>query len=180
MNLDLRESIVKHIMANLAIIPSTFVNLDKSRSLQSKDFLLSNTISYLNFNNETLHKKVWGCQTSFNKQEVKLLLTDCSLDSQVQEYAMTISFTGQPTYGLYLLFTEQEILNAEALIAVSLNGKDWLECTTYMQATFLTGMEGLKDFGLPFQKSNVQKEEFNSLISFINFHSQLYGDSNEG
>lgn len=172
MNLFLRECIVKHILANFAIIPSDFVFLDKSKSLQSKEFLLPKTISFTDSNGSSLENRLWGCQASIDKQEVKILLADCSMDKEISEIAILVHLKGQPMYGLYYVNDEE----AEALIAGSINGKEWLECNTYLQATFLAGMEKLKEFGLPWQKLT----DYNDLVShisfFIDFHSKLFGD----
>jgi len=46
MNYVLMEEIVKHVLANLAIMPSDFVNLERTKSLTSKDFLLKEKLNF--------------------------------------------------------------------------------------------------------------------------------------
>ena len=178
MNLKLRETIVEHVLANLAVIPSTFVSFDKSKSLKSKEFLLSDKISFIAIDEKVVENKLWGCQFSADQQDLKILLADCSTDYDTPEYAAVIHLKSQPMYGIYTLFDPD--INQEALIAVSLNGKDWLECSTYLQATFLAGMENIKELGFPWVKCSDYKEELAALLSFIKFHSNVYGNSNEG
>ena len=41
----------------------------------------------------------------------------------------------------------------DAMIACTLNGTNWMECNIYLQATFLAGMEQIKDSNLEWTKS---------------------------
>lgn len=178
MNLQLRELIVKHVLANLAIIPSTFVSLDKSKSLKTKEFLLNDKISFMASDSKLVENKVWGCQFSAEQQELKILLADCSIDPNIPEYAVLIHLKNQPMYGIYLV--NSDVIDSEALIAVSLNGKEWLECSTYLQATFLAAMENIKELGFSWTKCSSYKEQLISLLSFIKFHTNVYGELDEG
>ena len=81
-------------------------------------------------------------------------------------------------YGLYLV--NSDLVSPNPLIAVSMNGKDWLECNTYLQATFLAAMESIKGLGLSWSKADPYKEQLVSLLSFIKFHNHIYGDLDEG
>lgn len=176
MNKVLRETIVEHVLAGFIIIPSSFVAYDKSKSLKSKEYLLTETVSF-KLDEETIKNKVWGCQLA--QQDIKILLVDCAVDKSIPEYAFLISVKNQPTYGLYLVYNDTNI-DGESLIAVSMNGKDWLECNTFLQATFLAGMESLKELGLAWEKCTDYKDQLASILSFIKFHNELYGDNNEG
>jgi hypothetical protein len=175
MNKFLRETIVKHIFANFAIIPSSFVNLNNSKSLMDKDFILQDKIPFIDINNNLSKNKVWGCQISSEQQEVKILLGDCSQDN-IKEYALIIQLKNAPIYGVYLICDD---VDSEALIACSLNGKEWLECQTYLQATFLAGMEQIKDVGLAWTKCSNYKDQFEMLLSFIKFHDSVYEEKYE-
>lgn len=172
MNLELRESIVKHIFSNFVIIPSNFVNFDKSKSLQNKEFELPEIIPFEDNENDN---KIWGCQTFIDQKELKLILGDCSANKDIPEYALIIQVKDSPTYGVYFVnnFLNKN-LSSESLIAVTLNGKDWLECQTYLQATFLAGMEQFKDLGFTWTKCFDYKKDLNTLFSFIKFHNFIY------
>lgn len=178
MNLTLREVIVKHVLANFAIIPSAHLSIDKSKSLQSKEYLLSDKVSFMGLEDEVIQNKLWGCQVSVEQQEIKILLANCTIDINCPEYALLVHLKDQPLYGLYLV--NNNSLDHEALIAVSMNGKEWLECSTYLQATFLAGMEQLKDLGFAWNKCTSYKEQLVALLSFIKFHNDIYGDKDEG
>jgi hypothetical protein len=66
------------------------------------------------------------------------------------------------------------------MIAVTMNGKEWMECGTFLQATFLAGMEQIREVGLAWNKCANYKEQFDMLLAFINFHHNTYGDRDEG
>lgn len=172
MNLELREAIVKHIFSNFLLIPSNFIDFNKSKSLQNKEFLLPDIIP---FDNEQNNNKIWACQTFIDHKEIKLILGDCSLNKDIPEYALIVQVKDSPIYGVYIVnnFYNKQILS-DPLIAVTLNGKDWLECQTYLQATFLAGMEQFKDLGFSWEKCIDYKKELNILFSFIKFHNSIY------
>lgn len=178
MNLDLRQEIVKHVYANLGIIASDYVNLEKSRSLRDKDFLLNEKLSFEGEDGEVINNRVWGCQISAADQEIKILLGDCSEWEDIPEFALIVQLKNAPAYGLYLVCTE--VVNSEGLIACTLNSKDWMECNTYLQATFLAGMEQMKDIGLSWHKCTKYESQFKLLQSFIKFHSNIWEAGDEG
>lgn len=185
MNYELMGSIIKHIMANLAIISSTFVNLDKSKSLMTKEYLLTNKLSFQNENFETVNNNIWGCQISTGEQELKFLLGDCgSQDQNLLEYCLIVQLKNSPAYGLYIVYDNyiNEISNDECLIAVTLNNKDWLSCSTYLQATFLAGMEQVREAGLNWSKCVYYKTQYELMLSFIkHYHNCLsYRTKDEG
>lgn len=172
MNRKLMEAITKHIFSNLAVIPSTFVNFDVTKPLISKEFLLNEKIPFTFEDDRVSNNKVWGCQVLVSQQEIKLLLADCSQEESTPEYALLVSLKDAPLYGIYLVNNPE--FNSEALIACSLDGKAWMECQTYLQATFLAGMEQIRDVGTSWNKVLNYKEQFESLLSFIKFHHMLY------
>jgi len=181
MNYDLMRKIIQHIMANLIIMPSDIVNSDKSKSLISNDLLLKNK---LNFEEDGIkfQNNIWGCQISAEQQEIKILVGDCAQDKKMPEYCLIVQLKDAPAYGLYLMFTEvfDESMNPEPMIAVSINNKDWMECSTYLQATFLAGMEQIKDLGLSWNKCSNYSENYELMLSFIKFHNQFYEAAYEG
>lgn len=176
MNYQLMEDIIRHIFANLAIIPSTFVKIDSTKSLMSKEFILNDVLS---FENESgiIKNKIWGCQISTEQKELKILLGDCSQDKEIKEYCLIVQLKDAPAYGIYLVCTKE---NSEPLIAFSLNNKEWMECQTYLQATFLAGMEQIRDVGLSWNKCTNYKEQYKLMMSFIDFHNSIYEEKYEG
>jgi hypothetical protein len=173
MNLKLLEQIVRHIFANFMIVSSEFVNEKRSKSLMSTDFLLKEKLSF-DTDNGKIFNRVWGCQLSALDHEVKILLGDCSQDTLTKEYCLLIQLKGSPAYGLYLIDTDDSEISAEPMIACTMNEKDWLECNTYLQATFLAAMENLKELGFTWKKCTDYKSQYEMMKSFIEFHDAHY------
>jgi hypothetical protein len=185
MNPILREEIVRHVFSNLGVIPSKFINQDKSKSLMSKEYLLNEHLLFEDESGDVIENKVWGCQMSAESQEIKVILGDCTQDSRVPEFCLLVQLKDAPAYGLYLLYDGlvDEPLDSECMLAYSLDSKGWLECNTYLQATFLAGMEQIKDVGFGWSKCTNYQSQYQALLSFIRFHSsinEVYDEGQEG
>ena len=48
-----------------------------------------------------------------------------------------------------------------------------MEATTFLQASFLAGMEQLRDSGLPWGRCSDYKEEYQKLLTFIKYHNTV-------
>ena len=183
MNKELLEQIVKHIFANLLVIESPYVNKDLSKSLMTKEYLLNDHLSFdCNDEDKDIVKQnnIWGCQISTDNSEFKILLGDCSIDKYVSEYCLLVQLKDSPAYGVYITYTDSvftEDFITEPLIACTLNSTDWLECNTYLQATFLAGMEQIKELGLSWNKCSNYKDQLNMMKSFIKYHASYYAES---
>lgn len=172
MNKLLLEQIVKHILANLLVIPSNFIDPNKSNSLLSKEFLLDKTISFELGDGTILNNKVWGCQMLAEDRELKLILTNCKYNKDIiTEFFLIVQLKNAPAYGLYF---ENE--NGDALLACNIQNSGWMNCNTYLQATFLAGMEQLKENNLHWNKCKNYDEQYKLLLSFIEYHDSLGDD----
>ena len=182
MNKDLLEQIAKHIFSNLSIIKSNFINYDKSKSLISKDFLLDKTLDFYFDNDKAANKKIWGCQISSEQNELKILLADCSQDKNIEEFYLIVQLKNAPAYGIYFsnIFDKTKDYEEESIIACNVNNKGWMTCNTYLQATFLAGMEQLKDLGFNWNKCQDYSEQYNLLLSFVKYHDSYLEENNEG
>lgn len=168
MNNTLKETIIKHILSNFGIIFSSFID---TKSLMSNEFLLSKKISYKNEDGKIIKNDVWGCQISSDQQELKILLSNCG-DKTTPEYCLLVQLKNAPAYGVYFIQSDEN--DSEAMIACTINGKQWIECQTFLQATFLAGIEQIKDIGLSWNKCISYQEQYNLMISFIEFHESIY------
>lgn len=179
MNRQLLRSIIEHIFASFGVIPSDFVNHDKSQSLKDKRWRLSSNIDFES--TPELSKpsgQVWGCQISTEGQEIKILLANLTQEEEFPEYALLVHLKDAPCYGLYLIDASE--VDPELMLACSVNGKEWIECNTHLQASFLTGMEQIKESGLSWKKCSSYDSEYEKLLSFIEYHHLVYGEVNEG
>lgn len=181
MNKELSEQIAYHVMAHLGIFPATFIRQDTLQSMIDKQFLLNEKVSF-QLEDETFKKNVYGCQISVtDSKEFKMLLADCTQNSALPEYALLIQLKDSPVFGIYFLFNQfKEPIDSEVLIAVCSDKQHWVPCSTYLQATFLAGMEQIRDLGFSWSKCSSYQEQFQHLLSFIDFHSKFYGDGDEG
>ena len=171
------EQIVQHIFANLGILPVSFVDQERSRSLLDKEFLLSRHILFKDNNSQVIKNNVYGCQFSFGQKDFRILLGDCSQNKEIPEFAVVIQLTDNPAYGLYLACDPEEM---EALITVSINQTDWMPCDTFLQATLLAAMEQLKSLNLVWGKCTDFQKHYEMLVSLVSFHHSYYEVNNEG
>lgn len=177
MNLALTEEIVKHILANLNVIGSDFVNVPKSGSLINDKYILPIKLQF-ETDVSQIENRVWGCQFVIEHKNLKIILGDASI-SRGFEYCLIIHLEGMPSYGLYINITDRDE-PSQAMIAFSINGLDWAQCNTYLQATFLAAMEQLKDIIGTQQKCVDFKEEYQSMLSFIKYHTNTFEEDYEG
>lgn len=160
MTQQLTNAIVHHIFSGFLVLDSGLISPEKHKSLKDKEFLLDQ-ITLLDEENNQIHNKVWGCQLRIDLNEVKILLVNLTT-SRIQEYGMIFHLKENPVYGLY--YSEDN-----SFISISLNSQDWMDCGTYLQANFLTGMEQIKENGLNWGKCSSYEEELKILKSFIDY-----------
>jgi hypothetical protein len=181
MNKLLLETICRHVYEGFLLITSNYVDPNYSKALLSKEFLLNKSLKF-DYNDGVLQqsefKNVWGCQMRAHNNTIKVLCGDCSVDSN-KEYALIIHHEGSPIYGVYSAFNKDLLIDQEASIAVSTDGEGWLECNTFLQATFLAGVEQIKELGLGWGKCEDYIKDFNALKSFIYYHDGLLEKQNE-
>jgi len=183
MNQKLTEQIAHHVLSNLGVLPSNFVDQQQTKSVIDKQWLLSEKITFESETGEIVRKNVYGCQVSVtDNKEFKLLLADCTQEKNVPEYCLLIQLKDAPAFAVYLIFNQlvDDPPEPEAMIAVNADKKHWIPCTTYLQATFLAGMEQLRDIGFGWTKCRDYQELYTQLLSFIKFHDNYFGVTDEG
>lgn len=174
MNYALMEQIIRHIMANLSIISTPYIN-NVGKNLRSKEFLSDKKIKF-EINDAIIEHNVYSCETMADAKRLKILLADCSaIKTNVLEFALMVCVEDMPTYGLYLVFNDLEkTIHPEPMIAVSLNSKDFMICNTYLQNTFCAGMEELRELGFNWAPHIITEEDFSILSNFIDYHDDYY------
>lgn len=177
MNNKLTEQIVFHILSNLGVVSSEFVDPETTKPIMDKSFMLPEKIV---FEGQKDKRSIYGCQVSVaDSKELRLLLADCTQDKEFPEFALLVQLKDSPAFGLYMIHAKGQI-DPEVLIAVSTDKENWMPCSTYLQATFLAGMEQIRDLGFGWTKTNNYAEQHRQLLSFIKFHHGYYGEDNEG
>jgi hypothetical protein len=174
MNIDLTYQIAHHILSGLMVLQSDFVNQINCRALTDQQYLLPEKISF-NDGDRIIDNNVYGCQMTFGGKEFKMILADCSSNKDNKEYCLFSQLNGSPPYCIY--FNEKDKL--ETLIAVNSTKKFWMPCTIFIQATFLAGMENIKDVAYGWSKCAKYAEEYKQLKSFIDYHNSYCSDEDE-
>lgn len=177
MNKLLTEQIINHVFSGFCLIPSNSFQ-DSFKSIKSKEYLLDCKLSFEDQNNQEITNKVWGIKLNVENQDLKILVGDCSIEEGITEYAAIVNLQDSPTYGLYSVYGKS--LDSQALIAASVDQKGWIVCSTYLQATFLSAMEHVKEIGFSWEKCREFQPQFESLQSFIKFHSEFHEEEYEG
>lgn len=177
----LTEQIIYHVLSNLGVLSSFS---DSMQKIINKQFLLSDKLSFETEDGIKINGLIFGCQiaTSDGKQ-LKILVGDCTQNKLFPEYCLLIHLQDSPAYGAYLIFDDtlkKPDLCSEALIAFTINNKTWTPCNTYLEATFLAGMERLRDLNLGWKICHSYEDQYKMLISFLEFHTSIYGSNNEG
>lgn len=160
----LTHEIVNHIFQRLGILNR---NLHHAYiSILDNEFLLDKKICLLNDREEEIHNNMWSCKLKVEEKEFRILLADCSVDEE-KEYALIISLQDSPIYGCYLSSDRESSLIANLLNEV------WGESTIYVQASFLTGMEQIKDLSMPWIFNDKTNDLYDHLVSFIKYHNEV-------
>ena len=182
MNPKLRAEIVRHVFSNFGVIPSKYVNSEKTRSLMTKEWAVPETLSFEDEDGIISENKIWGCQLSADVQEIKVLLADCTQDRESPEFCLLVQLKNAPAYGIYLDFNSSFIESSDSacLLSYSMDGKTWVDCNTFIQATFLAGMEQIRETGFAWQKIANYKAQHQLLVNFIKHHSDIYEAEHEG
>lgn len=177
-NIRLTEEIIKHILVNLLIIKSEFIKSNSSIKLKDDPFLLKEKIR-IEIDEGIMRGYVYGCQSTISDKEIKIITGDCATRKDILEYCLIIHLQDAPMYGLYLVIGDNDT-PSDPLISTSLDGKSWMPCNTYLQATFLAGMEQLRDYSFNWTKAKDYDYEFEGMMSFLQHYNDFYGGDHEG
>jgi hypothetical protein len=175
---EITNAIVKHIFKNLGIFD------DVPISIKNETFLTSEQISYSSDDGEKT-APVWACQTSVEGKKLSMICTSLIIPGEDHiddtENFVVVKLAGQPAYGCYLLSAGFGTFIEAGFIATELKPKTWIPTTTFLQATFLAGMEQLRDLTSKYDAISSPEELFTLLKEFIVYHeSTAIGEKNEG
>lgn len=175
---EITNAIVKHIFKNLGIFN------DVPISICNEVFLTDKQISYSGDDGEKF-ALVWACQTSVEGKKLSMictsLITPNENDVDYIENFVLVKLEGQPAYGCYLIADETATYIDAGFIATELKPKTWIPTTTFLQATFLAGMEQLRDLTSKYDPIPNSEELFGLLKDFISYHESFttIGEENE-
>lgn len=149
-NQILTNDIVKHVFDNLG------VSKKMHNTIHHEMFQSNKTLSYSDEDGQ--HKAiVYGSQAKVGDKALKIVHIKFSDDEAV----LVVRLEDCPTYGCYL--------GDRCLIGV-LAKDHWVEGSMFIQASFLAGMEQLREVGTVFVAIDV-KEMFEQLKKFLMFEA---------
>lgn len=166
----LTNEILLHVFNGLGITKSVDV------SLISDSFLLPKQIKFKVLDEDLIVVKLWGAQITIDKSRLRLLCGDFSMDTK--ELALVIKLDNCPSYGCYLSFQDIK----DSFIVFSLKDNEWLMANTYVQATFLAGMEQLRDIGTVWNTLSKYDDLVENIKSLVEYHdtiSDVYEDEDD-
>ncbi len=163
MSNNLTNEILLHIFSNLGIVTPTKV------TLQSNLFSLDDTIG-LEIEDGEKRLKLWGAEVDVNSKKLKMLLTELTDRKDEKEYALVVKLDDCPAYGCYICLESTVIdknVPRHGLIFFSLEPGAWLATNIYLQASFLTGMEQLKDVLSTWTKTTEHEDMITEMKALI-------------
>jgi hypothetical protein len=156
MSEQLTNQIVKHVLDNVGITDEKQVSI-----LQ---FLTDKTIQFDVEDGELATAEVWACQTLVDNVRFRMMYSHLDGDmifvSKLDEC---------PTYGCSLIIDNEITYNLDGFIGLKMNDQNWIPTTIFLQATFLAGMEQLKDLSGGYSKCSDHEDLLSDLKSFISF-----------
>lgn len=163
MRYGLTDCIVEHIFDNLGI------SLQRTASLRDPVFQLKETIEY----DDVYQAPLYGAEFTIEKSHFRMLLADFSDSETYSEYAMVIKLTGSPTYGCYLFIDGAIGTPEDGLICFAAKPNTWLKASISIQATFLAGMENLREVNTSWTKPKKYQDLLEELKSFYEYQNNI-------
>ena len=160
----LTNEIINHIFLKLGVINKDLGQIYSS--ISDDRYLLNRKITLVDDSEQEFDNNIWSSKLDISlEKDLRFLLADCSIGDS--EYALLISLKDSPEYALY--YSDDP---SQCLISCNLNGA-WIEATMYMQASFLAGMEQMKDLNSPLIENNKYDDLYERLIDFIKYHDEV-------
>jgi hypothetical protein len=148
-NVVLTNEIVKHVFANLGI------SEERRGSVIHDVFRSNKTLSFTDDNGKQT-VSVFGCKVNVEGKRFQIVAVKLS----ETESAFVSRLEGCPVYGCYF--------GDECLVGVLAKDR-WIEGSMFIQASFLAGMEQLREVGTIFTRMNDVSEMFEMLKTFLVF-----------
>lgn len=178
MNSKLTEQIIRHVYNCLGIkLPN---KINSVHSIMQPEYLLSSKISF----DDGTSNDIWGLEFEVSKSDdmfVKIIIANMA-DGNVPEYAMLVAAKDTPSYACYLAYDEYSAadeVSDRPMIACNIQNTSWAECSTYLQASFLCGMEKIREINSSYRRLGNEALS-KQLIEFIKFYHAKMEAENEG
>lgn len=159
--MKLKNAICEHILSDFGI------NSNKNKIIS--DNYKSSAFIKFEDDGKVVKRNIYAIKSNVENRSIKVYIVDMSLE--VKEYSLIIEVDDLPIYGInyYRNFYQDNYSDIFSKIATSLDKKTWIECNTFLQATFLAGMENIKNLNVSWEKLDITKNEEEILHSFIEY-----------
>lgn len=164
--MKLTDHIVEHIFTNLGMI-----NV-KQNSIFLPELIIEPKITFEE-NGKEQHHDVFVCEGAINQAKMIIAAAKIENEDHTQELLAVISLENSPTYGCRLSLNEKSI--NDGVIVFQIKDKTWLEANIFIQASFLAGMEQLRDLSATFTICSQTESIYQHLLTLIK-----YLDDHEG
>lgn len=155
--MKLTNAIVEHILTNLGCFDQ------RTNSLFSLALKTDLQLTYEDDGAQTQYD-IYACETLLSHMPITIV--GASLSSKEPDIAVVVHIKDCPNYGCYWN-------DSAGLIAYTLKENTWIEANTHIQASFLLGMEQLRDMVQPFVACKSPQTIHQSLISFLKYIDQI-------
>jgi hypothetical protein len=146
----LTDEIVKYVFANLGITEVRKV------SVKDNMFKSDKTISFIeDSDNPPRTVPVFACRTKVGDKKLEIV----SVVLTPSESAVLVRLEGCPMYGAYFWM-------GDGRIGVCIKDH-WVKASMFVQASFLAGMEQLKEVGYPFEPMKKFDDMYDALKKFL-------------
>lgn len=175
--MSLTDAIAEHILYYLGATNPFFAG----NSITNEKFLTKHQIEFVDDQGITEQANIWSCETTINHSKFRMMCARFTCNhtkDEDEDIAVVIKLPDCPTYGL--MSTHSQGKSFDSFIACEIKEKTWVGTTTYIQATFLAGMEQLKELSVAYTKCESTEDLFTSLKEFINYRNSFdLEDENE-
>jgi hypothetical protein len=141
MNSNLTTAILAHLFSGFGVL-----DFGDHLSIRHLDFRTKHMIEFYDDQDREEASLVYACQTTVNAATLKLLYVElvCNHSDYVDSDLILLSqLEGCPMYGCFLSCDD---MREPTTGFIACKFKDnWMPCSVYLQATFLAGMEQLRD-----------------------------------
>jgi hypothetical protein len=162
----LTDVIVEYIFTNLGMMDQ------RKNSLISSKLLIDQKITF----EDEQQYDIYACETIISQAKIMMVGTFITNEEDnTKDMVAIIKIENCPTYGCYATLDKTIVNNG--LIAFTLKENTWVKANVFMQATFLAGMEQLRDVANPFDVCQITKDIYQDLVSFLTYQDT---QTNEG
>lgn len=156
--MKLTNSIVEHILTNLGFMDQ------RTHSLLAEP-LKTDTYIAVQEEEQEIRYPVYACETHITQTKIVMagvIFSDNTNSTNPSDMAVIVNIEDCPTYGCYLS-------QGEGIIAFTIKDNTWMEANTFLSATFLAGMENLRDVVQPYTQCQDIKPMHQALITFLKY-----------